>query len=47
MMFAFLVTLREGFEIALIVAIVMGYLARTGNRGTSGRYGLVSRWRHW
>ena len=32
MMFAFLVTLREGFEIALIVAIVMGYLARTGNR---------------
>lgn len=32
MLFSFLVTLREGFEIALIVAIVLGYLARTGNR---------------
>lgn len=32
MLFAFLVTLREGFEIALVVAIVLGYLARTGNR---------------
>lgn len=32
MLFAFLVTVREGFEIALIVAIVLGYLARTGNR---------------
>ena len=32
MLFAFLVTLREGFEIALILAIVLGYLARTGNR---------------
>ena len=32
MLFSFLVTLREGFEIALILAIVLGYLARTGNR---------------
>lgn len=32
MLFSFLVTVREGFEIALIVAIVLGYLARTGNR---------------
>ncbi len=32
MLFSFLVTLREGFEIALVVAIVLGYLARTGNR---------------
>jgi high-affinity iron transporter len=31
-LFSFLVTLREGFEIALVVAIVLGYLARTGNR---------------
>lgn len=32
MLFSFLVTLREGFEIALVIAIVLGYLARTGNR---------------
>lgn len=32
MLFSFLVTLREGVEIALVVAIVLGYLARTGNR---------------
>lgn len=32
MLFSFLVTVREGFEIALILAIVLGYLARTGNR---------------
>ena len=32
MLFAFLVTVREGFEIALILAIVLGYLGRTGNR---------------
>lgn len=31
-LFSFLVTLREGFEISLVVAIVLGYLARTGNR---------------
>jgi len=31
-LFSFLVSLREGFEIALILAIVLGYLARTGNR---------------
>jgi high-affinity iron transporter len=31
-LFSFLVIVREGFEIALIVAIVLGYLARTGNR---------------
>ena len=36
MLFSFLVTLREGFEIALIVAIVLGYLARTGNRQAFG-----------
>lgn len=36
MLFSFLVTLREGFEIALIVAIVLGYLARTGNRHAFG-----------
>src|SRR5262245_33390628 len=29
---AMLVMLREGFEAALIVAIVLSYLARTGNR---------------
>ncbi len=27
-----MVTVREGFEIALIIAIVLGYLVRTGNR---------------
>lgn len=32
MLFSFLVTVREGVEIALVVAIVLGYLARTGNR---------------
>lgn len=32
MLFSFLVTLREGFEIALILAIVLGYLQQTGNR---------------
>ena len=32
MLFSFIVTLREGFEVALVVAIVLGYLARTGNR---------------
>jgi len=32
MLFSFLVTLREGIEIALVVAIVLGYLGRTGNR---------------
>lgn len=32
MLFSFLVTLREGVEIALVVAIVLGYLERTGNR---------------
>ncbi|MFA7297871.1 MAG: FTR1 family protein [Dehalococcoidia bacterium] len=36
MLFSFLVTLREGFEIALIIAIVLGYLARTGNRQAFG-----------
>lgn len=32
MLFSFLVTLREGVEIALVLAIVLGYLARTNNR---------------
>lgn len=32
MLFSFMVTLREGIEISLVVAIVLGYLARTGNR---------------
>ena len=32
MLYSFLITVREGFEIGLIVAIVLGYLARTGNR---------------
>lgn len=32
MLFSFLVSLREGVEIALILAIVLGYLARTDNR---------------
>ncbi|MDD5190246.1 MAG: FTR1 family protein [Dehalococcoidales bacterium] len=29
---ALLITLREGLEIALIVVIILGYLAKTGNR---------------
>lgn len=33
MLFSFLVTLREGLEAALIVAIILGSLARTGRRG--------------
>jgi high-affinity iron transporter len=32
MLFSFLILLREGFEIALIVAIVLGYLRQTGNQ---------------
>lgn len=32
MLYSFLILLREGFEIALVLAIVLGYLARTGNR---------------
>lgn len=32
MLYSLLITLREGFEIALIVAIVLGYLAKTGRR---------------
>jgi high-affinity iron transporter len=36
MVFSFLVSLREGVEIALIVAIVLGYLTRTG-RGAYAR----------
>ncbi|HLF71985.1 MAG TPA: FTR1 family protein [Dehalococcoidia bacterium] len=31
MLFSFLILLREGFEITLILAIVLGYLKRTGN----------------
>jgi high-affinity iron transporter len=31
-LFSFLIILREGFEIALVLAIVLGYLGRTGNR---------------
>jgi high-affinity iron transporter len=34
MLYSLLITLREGFEIALIVAIVLGYLAKTGRRET-------------
>ncbi|MEZ4503299.1 MAG: FTR1 family protein [Dehalococcoidia bacterium] len=40
MLFSFLITLREGFEIALVLAIVLGYLARTGNRAHFGRVWL-------
>ena len=32
MFYSFLIVLREGFEIALVLAIVLGYLMRTGNR---------------
>ena len=32
MLYSFLIVLREGFEIALVLAIVLGYLVRTGNR---------------
>lgn len=32
MAYAFLITLREGVEIALVVAIILSYLQRTGNR---------------
>ncbi len=32
MLYSFLIILREGFEIALVLAIVLGYLRRTGNR---------------
>lgn len=32
MLSAFLITLREGIEAALVVAIILAYLARTGNR---------------
>lgn len=31
MLYSFLIILREGFEIALVLAIVLGYLKRTGN----------------
>ena len=31
-LYSFLIVLREGFEIALVLAIVLGYLVRTGNR---------------
>lgn len=37
---AFLITLREGIEAALIVSIVLAYLARTGNRGQFNRVWL-------
>jgi high-affinity iron transporter len=32
MLFSFLIVLREGLEIALMLAIILGYLARTNNR---------------
>ncbi len=37
---AFLITLREGIEAALIVSIVLAYLARTGNRAQLGKVWL-------
>ena len=38
MLFSFLIITREGFEIALILAIVLGYLKKTGN---AERFGQV------
>lgn len=34
-MYAFLITLREGLEAALILGVILAYLARTGNRRQS------------
>ena len=39
--------LREGVEAALIVSIILAYLARTGNRVTSGRISLGLRRPWW
>ena len=32
MLYSFLILLREGFEIALVLAVILGYLRQTGNR---------------
>lgn len=37
MLFSFLIIVREGFEIALILAIVLGYLRKSGNKDRFGQ----------
>lgn len=40
MLAPFLISIREGLEMALIVAIILAYLAKTGNRALFGRVWL-------